>query len=140
MLKRVFTLLLIGLLLGACFYDSPSVAPLPDLTGEWRGVVQDSVSGGGTLTLNLEPTNDEMYSYDASDGSWTLGLSGVNRSGNVAYFYGAEAGLEMRLDALDFSCFYDLEASVAADTMTGTYITTLCAPYALGTFELEKQP
>ena len=138
--RRVYLAALILCLgLSACLYRGrPEVAPLPDLTGQWRGAVDDSVSGGGALTLDLFKLEDEDGAAGVG-GTWRISFGPTVREGDVAYTRGAESGLSLEL-ASDARCAYDLEASVKRDQMKGTYLTRFCTPYALGTFELEKQP
>ena len=125
------------LLLSACLFSRREAAPLPDLTGAWRGEVEDSVSGGGTLTLDLiRLGEDEGFGLR---GTWQLNFEGSSRAGRVAYGGGAENGLTLRLDATS-GCAYNIEGSVTAGVIKGTYLTQGCTPYALGTLELEKQP
>ena len=136
-LKKTALLFTLSLLVSACLYERREVAPLPDLTGQWRGAVQDSVSGGGTLVLDLERVYNENE-YDELGGSWSLSFGSSRQEGDVAYVGGAERGLIMGLGTAS-SCAYDLEASVTERTLIGTYLTRDCEPYALGTLELERQ-
>ena len=138
--KQTFaTLIMLCLLLNACFFSSrPSVAPLPDLTGQWYGTVQDSVSGGGTLSLDLQRYYKEKEGKPFLRGNWRLSFTEVYREG-VLKGDGAQNGLRLELSS-DSSCFYDLEASVINGVIKGTYRTIFCTPYAIGTLELERQP
>ena len=135
--KFYIAALILCLLLSACFLSRREAAPLPDLTGTWRGEVEDSVSGGGTLMLDLiRLGEDEGFGLG---GTWQLDFEGSSRAGDVAYGGGAENGLTLQLDATA-ACSYDVEGSVTSRVIKGTYLTRGCAPYALGTLELERQP
>ena len=135
--KKTVLLFTLGLLVSACLYER-RVAPLPDLTGQWRGAVQDSVSGGGTLVLDLERVYNEANDYYELGGSWSLSFGSSRQEGDVAYAGGAERGLIVGLGTTSI-CTYDLEASVTERTLIGTYLTRGCEPYTLGTLELERQ-
>ena len=136
-IKLYTAALIVCLLLSACLFSRREAAPLPELTGTWRGAVQDSVSGGGTLALDLvRLREDEGFRLR---GTWQLDFEGSTRAGDIAYGGGAENGLSLRLDAAP-NCSYDFEGSVRSRVIRGTYLTEGCAPYAVGTLELEKQP
>ena len=139
-MKYSFVLIVLVLFAGACALiekDDPAQPTCvgsadTSAAGSWQGSINSSLYGSGTLTVNIQQTNECL------SGAFTVVYSSAWSSGKISGTIYDGGGYSGTLSDDYGSCPSSATGTVSGSTMTGTFNTGNCTPADNGTFSLTK--
>ena len=126
-------MVLIGIMLAGCGGDDSDDDA--NVAGTFRGTIQDSVAGTGTLTITLAQNGSDLTgTYQA-----TFANPSNNGGGTVRGEVDGNAVTLTTSPSVPTACPFNATATVNGGQISGTYAAFNCTVAASGTVNLTRQ-